>query len=153
MGAFFNNGEQYGGTATTASQVMYNTTESVADKIDELESNITTQTVDGISWTIKRNGKFYEMWADITIDASAVTPAQWGSLYVYRNSKTTYLLPVTLAKKVCDLSFSNGATAAMTVYYTDLSNYENERTSADVIRATQTTAPIIVHKYIRGFVN
>lgn len=36
MGAFFNNGEQYGGTATTASQVMYNTTESVADKIDEL---------------------------------------------------------------------------------------------------------------------
>jgi hypothetical protein len=37
MGAFFNNGEQYGGTATTASQVMYNTTESVADKIDELE--------------------------------------------------------------------------------------------------------------------
>jgi hypothetical protein len=37
MGAFFNNGEQYGGTATTASQVMYNTTESVADKIDELD--------------------------------------------------------------------------------------------------------------------
>ena len=37
MGAFFNNGEQYGGTATTASQVMYNTTESVADKIDEID--------------------------------------------------------------------------------------------------------------------
>lgn len=37
MGAFFNNGEQYGGTATTASQVMYNTTESVADKINELD--------------------------------------------------------------------------------------------------------------------
>lgn len=36
MGAFFKDGEQYGGTATTASQVMYNTTESVADKIDEL---------------------------------------------------------------------------------------------------------------------
>ena len=153
MGAFFNNGEQYGGTATTASQVMYNTTESVADKIDELENEITTQTVDGVSWTIKRNGKFYEMWADITIDASAVTPTQWGSLYVYRNSKTTYLLPVTLAKKVCDLSFSSGATATMTVYYTDLSGQENEKTSADAIRATQTTAPIIVHKYIRGFVN
>lgn len=36
MGAFFKDGEQYGGTATTALQVMYNTTESVADKIDEL---------------------------------------------------------------------------------------------------------------------
>ena len=126
---------------------------SVADKIDELESNITTQTVDGISWTVKRNGKFYEMWADITIDASAVTPTQWGSLYVYRNSKTTYLLPVTLAKKVCDFSYSSGATATMTVYYTDLSSQENERTSADAIRATQTSAPIIVHKYIRGYVN
>ena len=42
MGAFFNNGEQYGGTATTASQVMYNTTESVADKIDELDGKIDT---------------------------------------------------------------------------------------------------------------
>ena len=44
MGAFFNNGEQYGGTATTASQVMYNTTESVADKIEELSNRTFTQT-------------------------------------------------------------------------------------------------------------
>jgi hypothetical protein len=42
MGAFFNNGEQYGGTATTASQVMYNTTESVADKIDEIDEKAST---------------------------------------------------------------------------------------------------------------
>lgn len=153
MSKIIRNGIEYGGTATTANQVQYSPTETVADKIDELEPDITTQTVDGISWTIKRNGKFYEMWADITINASAVTPAQWGSLYVYRNSKTNYLLPVTLAKKICDLSFSSGATATMTVYYTDLSNYENERTSADAIRATTTKSTIVVHKYISGYVN
>lgn len=150
-----NNGTIYIKTdaVTTAADIPYDNTESVADKIDELEPNITTQTVDGVSWTIKRNGKFYEMWADISIDASAVTPVQWGSLYVYRNSKTTYLLPVTLAKKVCDFSYSSGATATMTVYYTDLSSQENEKTSADAIRATQTTSTIVVHKYIRGYVN
>jgi hypothetical protein len=153
MSKIIRNGIEYGGTATTANQVQYSPTETVAEKIDELESNITTRTVDGISWTIKRNGKFYEMWADITIDASTVTPTQWGSLYVYRPSKTTYLLPVTLAKKICYSSFSSGATATMTTYYTDLSNYENERTSADAIRPTKTTATIVVHKYISGYVN
>jgi hypothetical protein len=153
MSKIIRNGIEYGGTATTANQVQYSPTETVAEKIDELESNITTRTVDGISWTIKRNGKFYEMWADITIDASTVTPTQWGSLYVYRNSPMPYVLPVILAKKVCDLSFSNGSPSAMPVYYTDTSNYGNRGTSAEVIRATQTTTPIIVHKYIRGFVN
>lgn len=127
---------------------------SVADKIDEFENKITTQTVDGVSWTIKRNGKFYEMWADITIDASAATPIPWGSLYIYRNPRlTAYQLPVKLAKKVCDLSFSNGVVAAMTTYYTDISIQENEKTSADVIRPTTTTATIVVHKYICGYVN
>jgi hypothetical protein len=152
-----NNGTIYIQTdaETTGSDIPVSSSDStsVADKINELESNITTQTFDDISWTIKRNGKFYEMWADITIDTSAVTPIQWGSFYVYRNSKKAYFLPVTLAKKVCDLSFSNGSPSAMTVYYTDISNYENKSTSADVIRPTQTTATIVVHKYICGYVN
>lgn len=118
----------------------------------EIENNITTQTVDGVTWTIKRNGKFYEMWADISIDTSAVTPIQWGSLFIYRDS-TSYLLPVALDKKICDLSFSNGAAATMTVYYTDLSIQEGTKTSADIIRAATTTATIVIHKYIRGYVN
>lgn len=36
MGALFNNGIQYGGTATTASQVKYSSSESVADVLNDL---------------------------------------------------------------------------------------------------------------------
>lgn len=153
-----NNGTIYIQTdkETTGSDIAVSDSDatSIAAAIGKLIPEITTQTVDGILWTVKKNGKFYEMWADITINASAVTPAQWGSMYVYRDPKrTTYILPVVLDKKFCDLSFSSGATAMMTVYYSDLSGQENERTSADVIRPTPTTATIVVHKYICGYVN
>ena len=130
---------------------------SVADKIEELGNNITTQTVDGVTWTIKRNGKFYEMWADISIDASAVEPIQWGSSWIYRDSQYPYSLPVTLDKKICDLSFTSGPASTMPVYYTDASGQgtgqENRQTVADILRPTQTTSTIVVHKYIRGYVN
>ena len=119
----------------------------------DLENNITTRTVDGVTWTIKRNGKFYEMWADISIDTSAVTPVQWGSLYVYRNSQRSYSLPVTLDKKICDLSFSDGSTSVMSGYYTGIANQENARTSADIIIPTTIRATVVIHKYIRGYVN
>ena len=71
MGAFFNNGEQYGGTATTASQVMYNTTESVADKIDELTDAIPTFTAhsDTITFSSAKTG-----YKDVAIPIRKIIP-------------------------------------------------------------------------------
>jgi hypothetical protein len=46
MGALFKDGIQYGGTATTASQVKYSSSESVADKLDNVPTFDTLTTSD-----------------------------------------------------------------------------------------------------------
>lgn len=124
---------------------------SVKYAIDDTTPVISTQTVDDVNWTIIKTGIFYEMYADITI--TNTSPVQWGGLYVYRNSaKPTYLLPIALTKKICDYSFTNGSVGTLLGLYSDVSGNENSFTSADVLRPTTTNNPIVVHKYIKGYV-
>ena len=177
-----NNGTLYVITdeETTADDIPYSAGVSVADKLDNVPTfntlttsdnnkilgvsvsgsdisvvafgGITTQTVDGIVWSIRQIGNWYEMWANITIDCSSITPSQWGSLYVYRNALSIYDLPISLTKKVIDFSYSDGNIGMWTVYYTSLGNQEDDRTTADIIRPTTTSATVVIHKYIKGYV-
>ena len=119
---------------------------------DSITPVITTRTVDGIEWTIIKSGIMYDMFAIITIPANT-TPATWGGLYVYRNStQSRYELPVTLTKKIADVTSSDGLLACIQVSYTDISNNPNKYTVADIARPTTTTSAISVNKYIRGYV-
>jgi len=66
MPKIIRNGISYGGTATTANQVQYSPTETVADKIDELGDKIDT-----------------EINKVMFVDVEATVPQliQWGGVY------------------------------------------------------------------------
>jgi hypothetical protein len=118
-----------------------------------LDYSVTTQTYDGLTWTIVKMGNLYDLYTEITIPANT-TPATWGSLYVYRNSnKQWWNLPVTLTKKMADLSFTDGSTAGIPIAYTDISSKPNSATTADIARPTTTSSAIIVRKFICGYVS
>ena len=114
---------------------------------------VTTQTFDNLTWTIVKLGNLYFLSTEITIPANT-SPATWGSLYVYRSSnKQWWTLPVTLTKKIADLSFTDGSTAGIPIAYTDISSQPNSATTADIARPTTTSSAITVRKFICGYVS
>ena len=115
--------------------------------------SVTTQTYDSLTWTVVTLGKLYFLSTQITIPANT-SPATWGSLYVYRNiNKQWWNLPVTLTKKIADLSFTDGSTAGIPIAYTDISSQPNSATTADIARPTTTSSAITVRKFICGYVS
>lgn len=121
------------------------------DDYDNLNGTVTTVTADGITWTVVKQGRLYDMYAVIPVSTS--NPITWGSLYVYRSSPFIYGLPIALTKKLVDLSYGTGSVALLQGLYTDLGSNYNLTTAADVFRTTPTGASSIdVHKYIRGYV-
>lgn len=113
--------------------------------------SVTAQTFDSLTWTIVKLGNLYFLSTEITIPANT-TPAQWGSLYVYRNSsKQWWTLPITLTKKIADLSYTDGSTAGIPIAYTDISSQPNSATTADIARPTTTSSAITVRKFICGY--
>ena len=63
---------------------------------------VSTVTTDGVTWTVVRHYDGYvEMYADITLNGTWVA---WGNLYVLSMSGNTKSLPVTLSKKLADVT-------------------------------------------------
>lgn len=118
-----------------------------------LDYSVTTQTYDGLTWTIVKMGNLYDLYTEITIPANT-TPATVGSIYIYRGaSKQWWSLPIEFTKKLCDVSWTGGSPYAWSVNYTDITSRQNTVTSADVARSTQTSSAITVLKHIRGYVS
>ena len=93
MSKIIRNGIEYGGTATTANQVQYSPTETVADKIDELEGKtveITQAEYDALPSEQKNNGTLY-----VITDAPSIVDIIYpvGSIYMSVNNVNpgTYL--------------------------------------------------------------
>lgn len=93
MSKIIRNGIEYGGTATTANQVQYSPTETVADKIDELKGKIveiTQAEYDALPSEQKNNGTLY-----VITDAPSIVDIIYpiGSIYMSVNNVNpgTYL--------------------------------------------------------------
>lgn len=115
--------------------------------------SVSTQSYDGLTWTIVKLGKLYFLSTEITIPANT-TPATVGNIYIYRGaSKQWWNLPIEFTKKLCDISWTGGSPYAWSINYTDITSKMNTATSADVARSTQTASAITVQKFICGYVS
>lgn len=111
-----------------------------------------TQTVSGITWTIVEGGDGYvEMMADITLNG---TWSAWSNMYVLDPSPHYYDLPVTISKKLEDVTtylYTTGnADSAFPVNYYVASS-ENQTVCALARPSTgNNNTNYYCRKYIRG---
>ena len=116
---------------------------------------VSTVTTDGVTWTVVKHFDGYvEMYADITLNGTWRT---WGSLYVLSLSGNKKSLPVTLTKKLADVTtyiapesgVSSDSAFPVQYYMTTENTY-----ACDIARpsAGANSKNYYCRKYIRGLI-